>query len=336
MGFCVTVLGVESATRRSNDEPYQFQVLTDVVHAPRVAVRSGHGVGKSAIDAWVALWWLVTRPMSRVVLLAPEYARQIRAVLFSEARKWAQRARVKLPVEVLASRILVNGYGEEWSATGASTSGDPARLEGFHAEGGVLIIADEVKGITTEAFDAVQGALTGAENSRLLVTSVPGGAGGPFYHAVVRDAARWVVHHIPSPDSSLVSPQWVEDRRIEWGGTETALYQMRVMGNFADLEAGAMVAISTLELMDTLYAAQPVLQDEAHCVPEANKKPADDKRDAHVRRQRTVQDARRHQERRKEQEVHQLRRARILHERQAHQAPPLGAAHGTSHGLGRP
>jgi len=93
VGFCRDALGVASATRRSDGEPYQFTVLADVARAPRVAVRSGHGVGKSAIDGWAGLWWLVTRPLSRVVVLAPEYARQIRAVLFSEMRKWARRSR---------------------------------------------------------------------------------------------------------------------------------------------------------------------------------------------------------------------------------------------------
>lgn len=256
VGFC-RLCGFESATRRSNGAAYQFEILDDLVTSPRVAVRSGHGIGKSALDAWAALWWLVTRPMSKVIVLAPEYSRQIRAVLFSEARLWAQRSRVKLPLDVLASEVLMHGYGREWSATGASTSGDPSRLEGFHASGGVLVIADEMKGIPTDAFAAIQGALTNAEKSRLLVTSVPGGAGGPFYGICVRERDRWKVHHIPSTDSSLVSPAWVDDKRIEWGGTASALYQMRVEGNFADIESGSMVAISTLEAMDKLYASQP-------------------------------------------------------------------------------
>ena len=213
--FCREVLGVESATRRSTGEAYQLAVLEDVVEHPRVAVRSGHGVGKSAIDAWAAIWWLLTRPYSRVVVLAPEFSRQIRAILFSEIRKWVRRSKVPLPLNVMASRVLVQGHGEEWSATGMSTAGDPDRLEGFHAEGGVLVIADEMKGIPAGAFDAVQGALTGFEDSRLLVTSVPGGAGaGPFWNAC-QDAERWRLHHVPSTDSSLVSEAWTRDRAAE-------------------------------------------------------------------------------------------------------------------------
>jgi hypothetical protein len=247
VGFCRQVLGVTSATRRSDGTAYQFGVLTSLAQSPRVAVRSGHGVGKTAIDAWAACWWLLTRPLSRVLVLAPEYARQIRAILFSELRKWARRSAEPLPLAVHASRAVVEGFGEEWSATGMSAAGDPDRIEGFHAEGGVLVIVDECKGIPQEAFDAVQGALSGLEDSRLLVTSIPGGAGsGPFWNACVRDAARWVVHHVPATDSSLVDPQWVEDRGADWG-VGSPLYETRVRGEFAEAGEGVLFPLPLLE-----------------------------------------------------------------------------------------
>ena len=142
VGFVVEVLGAKSATRRSTGEEYQFSVLRDLVEHPRVAIRSGHGVGKSALDAWVALWWLATRPFSRVVIVAPEFQRQVRAVLFAEIRSWVRVARVPLPVEVLSNRVQVEGYGDEWGAIGLPAT-EPHRIEGFHAKGGVLLILDE-------------------------------------------------------------------------------------------------------------------------------------------------------------------------------------------------
>ncbi len=128
-----------------------------------------------------------------------------------------------------------------------STAGDVDRLEGFHAEGGVLVIADETKGINQDAFDAVQGALSGLEDSRLLVRSVPGGAGsGPFWRICSKGGDRWRIHHIASPDSSLVSPQWVEDRAHDWG-VGSPLYQARVLGDFADAGEGVLFPLSLLE-----------------------------------------------------------------------------------------
>ena len=246
VGFCVEVLGVESATRRSTGALYQFDILEDLARHPRVAVRSGHGVGKTAIDAWATLWWLLSRPLSRVLVLAPEFSRQIRGILFSEMRNWVRRAATPLPVTVHASRLMVGAYGEEWSATGMSTSGNPDRLEGVHAEGGVLVIADEMKGVPQDAFDAIQGALTGFEDSRLLVTSVPGGAGsGPFWKAC-QDETRWHVHHIPSTDSCRVPAAWVEDRATDWG-IGSPLYQTRVMGEFADAGEGVLFPLALLD-----------------------------------------------------------------------------------------
>jgi hypothetical protein len=245
VGFCRDILGVTSATRRSSGAPYQFDVLADLATAPRVIVKSSHGVGKSAIDSWAALWWLTTRPLSRVVVVAPEFSRQVRAVLFSEMRKWARRSTVKLPVTVYAARALVEGHGEEWAAIGLPAT-DPDRIEGFHAEAGVLLILDESKGIPQAVYDALQGALTGTEANRLLVTSTPGGPEGPFYRAWTKGGAAWKRHHISAADSSLVSPEWIAERAREWG-RESPLYQAKVEGEFPDAGEGVLFPLHLLE-----------------------------------------------------------------------------------------
>jgi phage terminase large subunit len=243
--FCRDVLGAESATRRSTAKPYQFEVLHDVAEHPRVVVRSGHGVGKSALDAWAALWWLVTRPLSRVVVVAPEFSRQVRAVLFAEIRKWVRRAKVQLPVSVLASRAMVHGFGEEWGVIGLPAT-EPDRIEGLHSEAGVLLILDESKGIPQAAYDALQGALTGTEDNRLLVTSTPGGPSGPFYRVWAKGGPGWRRHHLSSVDSSIVSPEWVEERARDWG-VGSPLYQARVLGEFPDAGEGVLFPLSLLE-----------------------------------------------------------------------------------------
>jgi hypothetical protein len=244
VGFCTEVLGIESATRRSNDVAYQFDILSDLAHDARVAVRSGHGIGKSAVDAWAAIWWLLTRPMSRVVIVAPEFSRQVRAVLFAEIRKWVRRTKVPLPLNVMASRAIVEGHGDEWGAIGVPAT-EPDRIEGFHSEAGVLLILDETKGISQDVYDALQGALTSLEDNRLLVTSTPGGPSGPFYRIWTK-GERWKLHHIPSTDSSNVDPEWCEERAREWG-VGSPLYQARVLGEFPDAGEGVLFPLSLLE-----------------------------------------------------------------------------------------
>src|SRR5206468_3203492 len=101
--------------------------------------------------------------------------------------------------------VTVSGYGMEWGIIGLPAT-DPSRIEGMHAEGGLLLLLDETKGISQEVFDALQGALSGGEDSRLVIASTPGGASGPFYRACTNASGLWTVHHLSSEDSSIVSP----------------------------------------------------------------------------------------------------------------------------------
>jgi phage terminase large subunit len=243
--FAQEVLGVESATRRSDGSPYQWHILEAVRDHERVAIRSGHGTGKTTSLGILALWWLLTRPDSKVVVVAPQFARQVRGVVFAAIRQLARRARTALPVELQAGRVVVEGFGEEWAVLGMPAT-EPDRIEGIHAEGGVLLLMDETKGIGQDVYDALQGALTGGDDSRLVVASTPGAPQGPFFRACNDGEGWWKQIHLSSEDSSRVNPKWVEGRAREWG-VESALYQMRVRGEFADAGEGQLFSFALVE-----------------------------------------------------------------------------------------
>ena len=48
-------------------EKWQKEFLLNVRDNPRCAVKSGHGVGKTAVLSWLILWWLLTRHPCKVV-----------------------------------------------------------------------------------------------------------------------------------------------------------------------------------------------------------------------------------------------------------------------------
>lgn len=243
--FATEVLGVKSATRRSDSSTYQSQWLEAVLAHPRSAFVCGHGVGKTRFLAMAALWWLLTRQFGRVLVVAPQLTRQVHGVVFSEIRKLVRRAKVPLPVEVFAGTAHVIGYGAEWSIVGLPAT-EPDRIEGQHAEGGLLLLMDEVKGVPQGSFDALMGALTGGDDSRLVIASVPGGVSGPFYRACADDRGLWQVYDMSAEDSSLVSPRWCADRALEWG-KESPLYQTRVLGQFAHVGDGQLFGLALLD-----------------------------------------------------------------------------------------
>lgn len=39
---------------------WQSEALADIAEHDRIAIRSGHGVAKSAFLSWLILWWLMT------------------------------------------------------------------------------------------------------------------------------------------------------------------------------------------------------------------------------------------------------------------------------------
>lgn len=241
VGFATTVLGARSHTRLSTGEPYQFTLLNAVAAHENTVMRSGHGVGKTASLAMLALWWVATRPDALVVILAPTLQRQARGIIAAEVQRWAGRGGIELRSDGAAlhyerarSRLVL-----------VSASADSEQIEGWHGRS-VLLIIDEAKGVTREAIDAVSGVLT-AHEFRVVMSSTPGAPAGPFFEACMseRDATFWHRVHVPSDDSSAVSPQYIARQKRAWS-EHSATYRQRVGGEFPTDGDGTMFPWSLL------------------------------------------------------------------------------------------
>jgi len=157
---------------------YQAAFLADLVRNDQVAMRSGHGCGKTAELAWAAIWYFLTRPMSKIPWTAPTFDRQVKNVGFAELSKWFK----KIPdidsiVDMHTTKIVMRGFEEQWFIIGVSAY-KSANIEGFHAPY-VLYIFDEAKGIRREIFEGAAGAMT--QGGKMACGSVPGGPLGYFF-----------------------------------------------------------------------------------------------------------------------------------------------------------
>lgn len=224
-------------------EEYQRAILAAAVTEPRIVWRAGHGTGKTTVLAWLLLWWLLTRPFSRVLLLAPAYERQISRYLIPEAEKWARGAPERLPLTFRANAVEVEGYERSWYALGVQAS-DSTRTEGGHATS-LAVLCDEAKGLSADVIAAMHGSQTDIGGDRLFVlASVPGAASGAFADAFRKGS--WRRFHTSARASRLVARSWLEERAAEWGAG-SPLYQARVEGNFPDEDAGVLFRLSDLE-----------------------------------------------------------------------------------------
>lgn len=235
--------------------PYQIEALDALFARPgsRVAVRAPHGVGKTALAATAALYALATFPEDVKIVITTGAWRQVTKFLFPEIRKWARGGNwdkvglnLTLGKEILELSIRVPKQGKELFAV---VSDDAALIEGAHAAH-ILYILDEAKAIPDPVWDAVEGGLS-AGNAYALAVSTPGAASGRFYDIHSRDPKYrdWQAIHI-TLDQALaagrVNPDWVAARAAQWG-TDSAVFQNRVLGNFATDPASNLIPLSWIE-----------------------------------------------------------------------------------------
>ena len=79
-------------------EDWQARAMDAVAKHDRVSIRSGHGIGKTALQSWLVWWFLCTRLRCKVPVSANSQD-QLRDTIWPEIARWHH----KLPEELLTS-----------------------------------------------------------------------------------------------------------------------------------------------------------------------------------------------------------------------------------------
>ena len=234
--FVREILGAEP-------DEWQAEALNALAREPRTAIRSGHGVGKSCMQAWACLWFLFTHPQAKVVVTAPTM-RQLFDVFMSEASKWLGKSKLLSDLfEYTKSKIAFKKSPAEWFLA-ARTAAKPENLAGFHADH-LLFVLDEASGIDDSIFEVVEGALTG-ENNKLLMCSNPTRNSGFFKRAFYEDRELYYTMKISSADSQRVSDDYCQ-RLIKQYGEDSDVVRVRVLGEFPKAESDGLIALEYVE-----------------------------------------------------------------------------------------
>lgn len=125
-------------------EPDEIQadILNSVAQNSKTSVRSGHGIGKSALQSWLIIWFMCTRPFPKIPCTAPT-KHQLHDILWAEVAKWItpDRNNLRTELEWTQEKLYMKKYPENWFAV-PRTATQPDALQGFHAEH-ILYIIDE-------------------------------------------------------------------------------------------------------------------------------------------------------------------------------------------------
>jgi phage terminase large subunit len=241
VGFSDEILGVELWEK-------QEEILNALVTHKRVSVRSGHKIGKSHTAVVAALWFYCSFSDARVVMSSVT-SRQVDAILWRELKKVRKDAMHKRlpPMDgepaVLARSGMRSDDLREIVGFTASESEAVAGVSGAN----LLYIIDEASGVDDAIYEAIEGNRAGGgeegTNVIVLLLGNPTRTVGEFFRSQTDKKDHYKVIHVSSEDTpnvkqgrivipGLATRAWVEEKRREWG-EESALYQVRVRGNFA-------------------------------------------------------------------------------------------------------
>lgn len=222
-------------------ETWQVELLTHVRDglltigdAIRAARASGHGIGKSAIVAWLILWAMSKKDTRGVVTANTE--NQLRTKTWPELAKWfrifAYRDRFKLTATALFSSNPQHEKTWRIDAVPWSENNTEA-FAGLHNEGNrILVIFDEGSAIPDIIWETTEGALTDANTEILwLVFGNPTKNTGRFRECFGKLKHRWNNKQVDSRTVSITNKQQIEQWATDYGD-DSDFFRVRVKGQF--------------------------------------------------------------------------------------------------------
>jgi hypothetical protein len=242
--------------RRVADKPTQCIEVDSPSHL-YLAGDSMIPTHNSGIAAIAVHWFALTRDAAGVDWKIPATAgswHQLTQYLFPEIHKWAGRLRwdkVRDGRPFSRAHELQNlnlrlAHGSAF----AGASANAALIEGAHADS-LLFLFDEGKAIPAATFDACEGALGGTGEAFALILSTPGAPSGRFYDICARKPGYedWHPVHVTlerAIAAGRISEEWAEQRARQWG-TESAIYQNRVLGEFYASDEDSVIPLAWAE-----------------------------------------------------------------------------------------
>lgn len=237
-------------------DDWQEDVLNDLAEYSKVSVRSGQGVGKTALEAGAIIWFLVCRPYSRVIATAPTM-QQLYDVLWAEIAKWLNDSLVKDLLKWTKTKVYMIGDDERWFAT-AKTATKPENMQGFHEEH-MLIVVDEASGVADPIMEAILGTLTGPDN-KLLMCGNPNRLEGVFYDSHNTDRDKFKVHKVSSMESARTSKDNIE-MLIKKYGRDSDVARVRIFGDFPKGELDSMISMEIVEFACNSKISESEVED---------------------------------------------------------------------------
>lgn len=244
---------------------WQDKVLKAAPHERAIAMRACKGPGKSCVESWLALWFMLTRPHAKVPITSGTVD-QLKDTMWPEIAMWMKRSTVlDMEFEWTNTRVFHKRHRETWfmSARGWSKSASREEqgkaLAGLHADH-LLFILDEAGDIPDGVAATAEAALSTGGDTRILIGGNPTQLEGPLYRACHQDRDKWFVVEVTGdPDNPERSPridiEWAREQ-IRRYGRDSPFVKVNVLGEFP--QAGMMSLVGLEDVTKAMARNMPV------------------------------------------------------------------------------
>lgn len=223
--------------------PWQAEALKAIGTEDRVSIRAGHGVGKTTLEAWTVLWFMLTREDFKIPITANSQD-QLRDVVWPELRLWHRKLPEPLrdQVEITAERLFLKAAPEWFAVARTAAEHNTEALQGFHAKN-LLFVLEEASGIADSIVEVAMGALS-TPGAKQLMCGNPTKLSGYFYDSHHSLRQRWKTFRVSSEDVPAARGH-IEDIIAKYG-RESNAYKIRVLGEFPTQEDETVIPLDTI------------------------------------------------------------------------------------------
>lgn len=237
-------------------DTWQIDVLETIKHAPiqealQIAVSSGHGIGKTALVAWIILWFMSTRPHPQIVVTA-NTQNQLTGKTWRELAKWQKLASNRHWFSWTATKFFHKAHPETWFASAVPWSEQNSESFAGTHEKHVMVIFDEASAIADIIWEVTEGAMT-TPGAMWIAFGNPTRNTGRFSECFTKFAHRWETQKVDSRTAKMTNKsqlkEWLDDY-----GEDSDFYRVRVRGEFPRAGDRQFISGEVVDLAVRRYA----------------------------------------------------------------------------------
>lgn len=243
---CELLTRIGDQVKAHNFDPYN-PIPCDPI---REAIASGHGIGKSALVAWLTDWIMSTRPHSKGTITA-NTAEQLSNKTWAEIAKWTRRCITGHWFDVTtgkgAMKMEHKEHRETWRCSAQTCREENSEaFAGQHAPTGTsFYIFDEASAVPDKIKEVSDGGLTDGE-PMMFAFGNPTRNVGWFKDCFGAQSHRWGTQQIDSRNVQVTNKklhaEWVADY-----GIDSDFCKVRIRGLFPAMSARQYISQTDID-----------------------------------------------------------------------------------------